>query len=152
VANRGTDPPADDRLTRLARASSLAMSASEYADVPEAIVARLRSLCGGLPETTENPAWAGTQWRIRDRTFAHVLAVDFGDGPVTVMTFRAAGPELDALRHAGHPFFRPAWGVDAVGIVLAGDVSWDEVAELVTESYCVVAPKKLVARVDRPAS
>jgi len=27
---------------------------------------------------------------------------------------------------------------------------WDEVAELMTESYCVLAPKKLVALVDRP--
>ena len=71
---------------------------------------------------------------------------------MTVVTFRAAGPELDALRHAGHPFFRPAWGVDAVGLVLTDDVSWDEVSELVvTESYCVVAPKKLVERVARPA-
>ena len=152
MANRETDEPGDDRLGRLARASSLAMSATEYADVPEDVVARLRSICGGLPETTENPAWAGTQWRIRKRTFAHVLAVDFADGPATVMTFRAAGPELAALRHAGHPFFRPAWGVDAVGMVLADDVSWDEVTELVTESYCVVAPKKLVERVDRPVS
>jgi hypothetical protein len=142
----------DYRCVRLARASSLAMSATEYADVPEDVVARLRSLCGGLPETTENPAWAGTQWRVRTRTFAHVLAVDFADGPVNVLIFRAPGPELEALRHAGHPFFRPAWGVDAVGMVLGDDVRWDEVAELVTESYCVVAPKKLVARIDRPAS
>jgi YjbR len=151
VANRDTGEGDDDRAARLARASSLAMSATEYADVPEHVVARLRSLCGGLPETTENPAWAGTQWRIRKRTFAHVLAVDFADGPVNVLTFRAPGPELDALRHAGHPFFRPAWGVDAVGMVLADDVRWDEIAELVTESYCVVAPKKLVELVDRPA-
>ena len=27
---------------------------------------------------------------------------------------------------------------------------WAEVAELLTESYCVLAPKKLVALVDRP--
>ena len=128
------------------------MRATEYADVPEDVVTRLRSLCAELPETTENPAWAGTQWRIRKRTFAHVLAVDFADGPMTVLTFRAAGPELDALRHAGQPFVRPAWGGDAVGVVLATDVSWDEVSELVTESYCVVAPKKLVERIDRPAS
>jgi hypothetical protein len=150
VATSDTDDPGDDRLARLARASSLAMTATEYADVPEEVVARLRSMCCELPETTENPAWAGTQWRIRKRTFAHVLAVDFADGPVTAVTFRAAGPELDALRHAGHPFFRPAWGVDAVGMVLADDASWDEVSELVIESYCIVAPKKLVERVARP--
>jgi N6-adenosine-specific RNA methylase IME4 len=35
-------------------------------------------------------------------------------------------------------------------MVLEEGVDWDEVRELVTESCCVLAPKKLVARVDRP--
>jgi predicted DNA-binding protein (MmcQ/YjbR family) len=126
------------------------MSPDEYADVPDDVVTRLRSMCLALPETTENQAWAGMQWRIRKRTFAHVIAVDFADGPVTALTFRASGSDLEMLRQAGHPFFRPAWGADAVGMVLAADANWDEIGELVTESYCVVAPKKLVARIDRP--
>jgi hypothetical protein len=29
-------------------------------------------------------------------------------------------------------------------------VEWEEVAELLTESYCVMAPKKLVRLVDSP--
>lgn len=146
-------PPEEDRLRRLARASSLAVNAAEYAEVPAEVVAGLRSVCLSLPEAVENQAWAGTKWRIRERTFAHVLAVDFADGPVTVMTFRSSGPELDALRSAADPFFRPAWGTDAVGMVLdVGDVHWDEVTELVTESYCVVAPKKLVKLIDRPTN
>jgi hypothetical protein len=141
-----------ERRDRLARASSLAMSMSEYADVAPELVAELRSRCLLLPETVERPAWAGTQWRIRNRTFAHVLAVDFADGPVTVFTFRAAHPDLDALRRAGHPFFRPAWGADAVGMVLEQGVDWAEVDELLVESYCVVAPRKLVAQIDRPTA
>jgi hypothetical protein len=32
------------------------------------------------------------------------------------------------------------------------DVDWHEVAELVTESYCVMAPPTLAARVDRPGA
>jgi hypothetical protein len=142
----------DDRLSRLARASSLAVDAGEYADVDPAVVDRLRALCLGLPETTENPAWAGVQWRIRRRTFAHVLAVDFPDGPVTVLTFRSSGLELTALRGAGLPFFVTAWGADLVGLVLDAATAWDDVAELVTESYCVVAPRKLVRLLDRPAT
>jgi predicted DNA-binding protein (MmcQ/YjbR family) len=35
-------------------------------------------------------------------------------------------------------------------MVLDGDVDWDEVRELVTESFCLVAPKKLIAGLDRP--
>ena len=142
----------DDRLQRLARASSLALGATEYADVPPDIVARLRSLCLGLPQVDENQAWAGIQWRIRKRIFAHVLTVDFADGPITVLTFRSSGPELEALRSAGHPFFRPAWGTDVVGMVLDAGADWDEVTELVTESYCVLAPKKLADLVNRSTS
>jgi hypothetical protein len=66
------------------------------------------------------------------------------------MTFRSSGPELDALRAAGHPFFRPGWGTNVVGMVIDDDVDWDEVAELLTESYCILAPKKLAALVARP--
>ena len=146
----GADERDEDRLDHLARASSLALAATEYADVPDDVVAELRSVCLGLPETVEKQAWAGTQWRIRNRMVAHVLSVDFPDGPVTVMTFRSSGPELDALRGAGQPFFRPAWGSGLVGMVLDAGANWDEVSELVIESYCVLAPSRLVAQIDRP--
>jgi hypothetical protein len=57
---------------------------------------------------------------------------------------------LPALSNAGPPFFRPAWGSDVVGMVLGAGVEWEEVAELLTESYCVLAPKKLAGLVERP--
>jgi hypothetical protein len=133
------------------------------ADVPRPIVVKLRSVCLGLPEAYEEHAWVGIRWRIRKRTFAHVLAVESGSPPayaraagtsgsVVVLTFRSSGPELDALRHSGHPFFGTRWRADEVGMVIDDDVDWAEVGELVTESYCLLAPKKLVALVDRPTS
>jgi hypothetical protein len=134
---------------------------TEYGDVPPEIVAAVRSVCLGLPEAYEEPAWVGIRWRIRKRTFAHVLTVDSAHPPayaravgtdslVTVLMFRSSGPELDALRNAGHPFFAPRWRGDEVGMVIDADADWDEVAELLTDSYCVQAPKKLVEQVDRP--
>jgi hypothetical protein len=36
-------------------------------------------------------------------------------------------------------------------MVLVDGVDWDEVAELLTEGCCVMAPKKLVAQVDSPS-
>jgi hypothetical protein len=123
---------------------------TDYADVPVAVLTGLRSVCLGLPDVVEEQAWAGTRWRVRTRTFAHVLTLDSPAGPSTVMTFRSSGPELDVLFSTGHPFFRAGWGTNVVGMVLDADVDWDEVAELVTDSYCVLAPKKLVALVDRP--
>jgi hypothetical protein len=122
----------------------------EYSDVPDEVIAQLRSVCLGLPETAEEQAWAGRRWVIRRRTFAHVLQVDSTEGSATVMTFRSSGDELEVLRRSGHPFFRPGWGTDVVGMVLDDGTDWDEVAELLTESYCILAPKKLVALVDRP--
>jgi hypothetical protein len=132
-----------------------------YAEVPPEIVAELRSVCLGLPEAYEEEAWVGTRWRVRKKTFAHVVRIESGqppayaraaasDGPLTVMTFRSAGPELDALRYAGPPFFKPVWWTDIVGMVLDDHSDWDEVAELITESYCALAPQKLVALIDRP--
>jgi YjbR len=130
-------------------------------DVPSEILDRLRPVCLGLPETYEEPAWVGTRWRIRNRTFAHVLTVGpdhpaasargADAEPVCVLTFRSPGDEIAGLIGSGPPFYRPGWGDDVVGMVLDDGVDWTEVAELVTESYCVLAPKKLVARVDRPA-
>ena len=130
-------------------------------DVPPEILARLRSMCLALPEAYEEQAWVGTRWRIRKRTFAHVLTIDAGwppayaraaatDGPCTVLTFRSTAPEIAAFRDLGHPFFVPGWGRDDVGIVFGTGTDWREVAELLTESYCVHAPKRLVALIERP--
>jgi hypothetical protein len=134
---------------------------TEYADVPPAVLAALRPICLGLPDAYEEEAWVGTRWRVRQRTFAHVLTVEGGtdsaharaapvDGPTTVVTFRSSGPELEMLRSVGHPYFYAGWGRDVVGMVLDAATDWVEVAELLTESYCVLAPKKLVALVERP--
>jgi YjbR len=130
-------------------------------DVPPEILGRLRPVCLSLPEAYEEPAWVGTRWRIRKRTFAHVLTVDpdhqvayaraaATDQAMCVLTFRSTGDEIDGLVTGGHPFFKPAWGADVVGLVLGDGVDWEEVAELLTESYCVLAPKRLAARVGRP--
>jgi hypothetical protein len=122
------------------------------------VVDRLRAICGVLPEAIEEPAWVGTRWRIRTRTFAHVAFVDEGwppayvraighDGPACVLTVRSAGEELAVLQHAGPPFFAPVWFEDIVGLEIDDATDWGEVAELCTESYCLLAPKKLAARV-----
>ena len=122
----------------------------EYADVPGWILDGLRAICLALPEVHEEQAWTGRRWRVRQRTFAHVLTVDSQRGPVTVVTFRSSGDELEVLFKAGHPFFRPGWGTNVVGMVLEEGLDWSEVRELMTESYCLLAPKKLAALVERP--
>lgn len=141
-------------VRRQVRTYSLAMADAHRRytdDVPDDIEVRVREVCLGLPDAYEERAWVGTRWMVRKRTFAHVLGVEITNaGPLVVLTFRSAGEELEILRHAGYPFFVLGWGRDALGMVLDADTDWDEVRELVIESFCVLAPKKLVALVDRP--
>lgn len=134
---------------------------SHQMDVAPAVVSRLRAICLEFPETYEEQAWVGTRWMIRKRNFAHVLVVAGGwppayaravgfDGPVTVLTFRSSA-RLDAPRFSRPPYFKPVWWPDIAGITIDDQTDWDEIAERVTESYCLLAPKKLAALVDRPS-
>lgn len=120
-------------------------------EVPAAIEARVRERCLALPEAYEEPAWVGTRWKVRTRSFAQVLGVAEGAEELVVLAFRSAGDELEALRHAGPPFLVLGWGRDAMGLALDESTDWDEVRELVIESYCLMAPKRLAALVERPA-
>lgn len=123
--------------------------ANDYLDVSDAIVRRVRAACAHLPEAYEEQAFAGVRWRIRGSTLVHVVTRDLEAGPVTYMTFHARGMELEALVAAGDPFF-PGWGGGLVSMVLRedGPTDWDEVKELLTDSYCHLAPEKLIARLD----
>ena len=124
------------------------------------VVAKVASTALSLPDAYEEDAWTGVRWRVRKKTFAHVLVAQEGytsayrdmtgvTEPTTVLTFRSSGDELLALVHAGPPFYQPPWSPTVVGMVLDGDKDWEEVAELVTESYRFCAPKKLRHRLDR---
>lgn len=124
------------------------------------IVAKVASAALSLPDAYEEDAWTGVRWRVRKKTFAHVLVAQEGytsayrdmtgvTEPTTVLTFRSSGDELLALVHAGPPFYQPPWSPTVVGMVLDGDTDWEEVAELVTESYRFCAPQKLRQGLDR---
>ena len=135
----------------------MSSSTRRYFDsVPPEVEERLRKMCLVLPESYEQRAWAGVRWMVRKKTFAHVLSIDRStdgdcepgdDGSIVTLAFRSSGEELEMLRNTGHPFFVLGWGRNAMGLVLDDATDWDEVRELVTESYCVMAPKKLSARI-----
>jgi hypothetical protein len=125
-------------------------------DVRPAILDRLRPICRALPETYEEPAWIGVRWRIRQRTFAHVYSVDPDRAPGrpipegTLMTFRVPADDLLGLTAGGFPYFRADWGRNVACAVLGDHTDWTEIAELLTDSYCEMAPKFLVARLSGP--
>jgi hypothetical protein len=112
---------------------------------------RLHDICIAFPEVHEGPAWNGRSWLIRKNHFCQVFTVDDGETHKGIMIFRSEPPELDVLVAAGHPFFKPRWGKRAIGMVFDDSLDWTEVAELITDSYRIQAPKKLAARVSQPS-
>ena len=128
--------------------SASSPTVAELQEPSPSIVAKIRAICLALPETYEEPAWVGTRWRIRKGTLAHVFDIDMGQGRAPAVMFRSTGPELEALRASGHPYVT-GWK-DAAMLFLGEETDWAEVAELLTESYRFLAPKKLRALVDDP--
>jgi YjbR len=115
--------------------------------VPEETVLRIGAILTELPECVEESAWVGTRWRVGAATVAHVFG---GEDQLFRVVFRAEPDEVIALQHLGPPYFRCGWGRNVVGMLLDDDTDWDELAELLTDSYCVQAPRELAARVPRP--
>jgi len=123
----------------------------DYAAVDSDLLARLGEICLALPEAWTEPAWTGHRFLIRKRNFVHVFAMHNKRGGIdTLLSFRSSDEEREVLIASGHPFYRPGWGTDTIGMVLTASVDWQEIEELMIESYCILAPKKLVARLDRP--
>ena len=126
-------------------------------------VRRVGEVACALPEVREEDAWVGVRWRIRTTTFAHVYPIRDGRPqgsaavagiaePAVVMTFRAPAAEAEAFAHLGPPWFKPPWSATACGLVLDAGTDWAEVAEVVTDSYRLKAPKRLVRGLDPPAT
>lgn len=127
------------------------------AEVPPKVLAQLRPICLALPDAYEESAWTGFRWMVRKKTFAHVLAIDedsppvigraYRGEPLVMVAFRSEPPELDILKRLGHPYFAAGWGRNVLGLIIDKETDWTEVGELLMDSYCVMAPKKLAALV-----
>lgn len=103
---------------------------------------RLRQICLAFPEATEEVTW-GTEinFRVRKKIFCFP-----GDGGS--ITVKADRDELPAL--LADPRCRPAPYLARGGWIvmrLVAPTGWGEVRELITTSYCLIAPKTLAARV-----
>jgi hypothetical protein len=111
------------------------------------MVHRIRAMLSPLPECIEQEAWVGTQWLVRGATVAHVFG---GEDQLFRVVFRAEPDEVMALAHLGDPYFKAGWGRNVVGLVIDDGTDWAELAELLTDSYCVRAPAELARLVSRP--
>lgn len=115
-------------------------------DVPLDVLERLSALLD-FPECVEEDAWTGVRWRVRGNTVAHVFG---GEDQRFRIVFRAEPEEVAAFEHLGEPYFKAGWGTDVVGMLLDERTDWSELAELLTDSYCIQAPARLAATITRP--
>ena len=106
---------------------------------------RLREVCLAFPEAVEAGGVGNPSFKVRDKIFA--MQHGYEDRPS--FWFKAAGgvQELLVGSEPGR-FFRPPYvGQHGwVGAWLDVKLDWEELADLVEESYRMTAPKRLVAR------
>ncbi len=112
---------------------------------------RLRALCTALPEATERRSHGEPTWFVRDKKVFVMYADHHHDDR---LGFWAAAPDgVQGLLVEAEPdsFFRPPYVGHRgwLGVYLDVDVDWDRVAEIVTDAYRQIAPKRLVAELDR---
>jgi predicted DNA-binding protein (MmcQ/YjbR family) len=116
------------------------------------LIKRVRGLCLALPEAFELETWDHPTFRV-GRGKGRIFCTAAADG--ATITLKADPVEREALLAQGDPFFVPPYVGDKgwLGIRCAHpELDWEEVAELIATSYCLVAPKRLAAAVGQPPS
>jgi hypothetical protein len=118
----------------------------------ERTLARIRKLCLALPEVSERPSHGAPTFFVRDKkTFVMFLDGHHGDGRLAIWCAAPEGAQEGMIRAEPDRFFRPAYVGHRgwLGVNLDVDPDWDEVAQVVVESYRCVAPKMLIRQLDQ---
>ncbi len=118
-------------------------------------VEQLRAICLALPEVTERSSHGEASFFIRDKK-QFVSVDDHHHGADRLAFWCAAPPGAQGALIATDPerYFRPPYVGHRgwLGVRIDTEPDWVEVAEVVRDAYCQVAPKKLAAQVsDEPA-
>jgi predicted DNA-binding protein (MmcQ/YjbR family) len=111
---------------------------------------RLTEICLALPDATHKVTGRHARFHVRGKTFSYFLDDHHGDAIVGVCAKVAAGKNRALIAADARRYYLPAYlGPKGwVGLRLdVGPVDWDDVTELVSESYRLIAPKSLSARI-----
>lgn len=113
-------------------------------------LSRLSEVCLAFPEAACQQQGDHASFLVRKKVFAYYLHNHHGDGIISVCAKVAPGDNAALVSSQPERFYLPAYIAHRGWVALRldiGDVDWDEVAELMADSYRRVAPKTLAARV-----
>ena len=109
---------------------------------------RVRKICMALPEAVEKPFGGHTSpaFRVREKIFVFC----YQEGRAGISVKGAPGAQQALVSSEPDRFFVPPYSGPKgwIGAYLDVAQDWDEITELIEESYRLVAPKRLVAQLD----
>lgn len=110
----------------------------------------LRRLCLALPETTERISHGEPAWFIRDKKTFVMYADHHHDDRVAFWCAAPDGAQEALVTSRPDRFFSPPYVGHRgwLGVWLDVPVNWDQIADIVTDAYRTVAPKRLLAELD----
>ncbi|MET0415147.1 MAG: MmcQ/YjbR family DNA-binding protein [Actinoplanes sp.] len=108
---------------------------------------RLRAICLALPEVTERPSHSAPTFFVRDKkSFVMLWADGHHDNEFPHLWCAAPpGVQEELIETEPERFFRPPYVGHRgwLGVRLDREPDWDEIAEVCTDAYLVIAPKSL---------
>ena len=111
---------------------------------------RITDIALALPEVTRQSYGSHAQFLVRKKTFAYYLDNHHGDGIVGLTCKVLPGDNKPLVEAQPRRFYLPDYLASRGWVALrldVGKVDWDEVKELLSGSYALIAPKRLAERV-----
>ena len=111
-------------------------------------LAQMRRICLALPEVTEQETWGDPTFRVRGKIFAMPKR---GNGRLSVWCKAPPGAQETLVGAEPARFFVPPYVGHRgwIGVRLDVPIEWDELSDLVADSYRMTAPKRLTSVLDR---
>lgn len=100
-----------------------------------------------LPEATEKLSHGEAAWFAGGKQFANT-SDHHHDERLAVWCAAAPGLQEMLVKADPHRFFRPPYVGHRgwLGVYLDVEIDWDELATMIKDAYCQVAPKRLLNR------
>ncbi len=111
---------------------------------------RVRALCLSLPEVTERPSHGAPTWFVGKKTFVTYHDDHHGDGRLALWCAAPEGAQSGLVAGAPEHYFVPPYVGHRgwIGVRLDRKVDWNEIDEILRDSYRCVAPKTLTKQLD----